>query len=193
MRVERVQGLIDSLGTMTCLVADESEAEHYWKIRRASFSLLRDHAGDTHRAAPFIDDIIVAPEHMPKFLPELREILAEYFLTYTIAGHAGDGNFHIIPLVDMRLEDERHHMLDLAARVFSLVQAYGGSMAGEHNDGIIRTPYVERMYGHEVYKLFEEVKDIFDPQNIFDPGKKVGGSIAYTLEHLARDNRSELL
>lgn len=193
MRVERAHGLIESLGTMTCLVADEAEAEHYWQIRRASFSLLRKHAGNTHRAAPFIDDIIVDPAQLPKFLPELREILAEYFLTYTISGHVGEGNFHIIPLVDMRLESERHRMLDLAGRVFSLVHAYGGSMAGEHNDGIIRTPYVERMYGHDMYKLFEEVKEIFDPKNIFNPGKKVNGSIAYALEHFAHENQSEML
>lgn len=191
-RIARVQVSLERIGVEQCLAATEHEAENYWKIRRASFQLLRQHSGESHRVAPFIDDIIVSPEKLGTFLPELRTLLAEYFLAYTIAGHVGNGNFHIVPLVDMRMDTERNRILELADRTFSLVFAYGGSMAGEHNDGIIRTPFVERMFGHDMYKLFIQTKDIFDPKNIFNPGKKVRGSLAYALEHFARTNKGKM-
>ncbi len=190
VRVARAEAVVRELHMQTCVSVNTEESQDYWKIRRASFQLLRTHEHDGHRVAPFIDDIIVAPEKLGTFLPELRTLLAEYFLTYTIAGHVGDGNFHIVPLVDMRDEHERRRVLELAERVFSLVFSYGGSMAGEHNDGIIRTPFVERMFGHEMYALFQETKRIFDPQGIFNPGKKVNGSLAYALEHFAKTNDS---
>ncbi|MEK7219274.1 MAG: FAD-binding oxidoreductase, partial [Patescibacteria group bacterium] len=79
------------------ITKDQAEANKYWDIRRESFALLRKHVKGMH-TAPFIDDIIVRPEFLPKFLPELNVILSKYDLMFTLAGHAGDGNFHIIPL-----------------------------------------------------------------------------------------------
>ena len=191
-RCARAHAEVVALAPTTCSIVGEEECSDYWHIRRASFTLLREHAHGEHRVAPFIDDIVVPPEKLAAFLPELRALMAEYFLTYTIAGHVGDGNFHLIPLVDMRDEHERHRVLELADRVFSLVFSYGGVMAGEHNDGLIRTPFVERMFGHAMNELFKEVKHIFDPQNIFNPGKKVNGSLAYALEHFATKNNGKV-
>ena len=187
-RTARAHAAVTAHSPTCCAVLEPEECDDYWHIRRASFDMLRTHAHGEHRVAPFIDDIIVPVEKLAQFLPELRALLAEYFLTYTLAGHVGDGNFHLIPLVDMRDEHERHQVLELADRVFSLVFAYGGAMAGEHNDGIIRTPFVERMFGHAMNEIFKEVKRIFDPQNIFNPGKKVNGSLTYALEHFATKN-----
>lgn len=175
------------------VVETEDEAENYWKIRRSSFRLLRDHSEGNHRVAPFIDDIIVTPEKLAEFLPALRAILEKYRFTYTLAGHIGNGNFHIIPLVNMCDETNRLSIIDLAKEVFALTFSFGGSMAGEHNDGIIRTPFVKQMFGEEMYRLFEETKQIFDPKNILNPGKKVGGSIEYAIEHFSKTNFCEHL
>lgn len=163
----------------------EAEANKYWTIRRESFNLLRHHIKGK-RTAPFIDDFIVRVERMPEFLPELNKILDQYDLTYTIAGHVGDGNFHIIPLMD--LADPKNHQTikELSDKVYDLVLKYGGSITAEHNDGLIRSPYLEKMYGKEIYKLFEETKRIFDPKNIFNPGKKVGADLQYAFEHLVK-------
>ena len=150
--------------------------------------MLRYHLKDK-RTAPFIDDMVVAVQKLPQFLPELRKILDEYDLLYTVAGHVGDGNFHIIPLMDMTKEINRAIIPALSEKVYKLVFKYGGSTTGEHNDGLVRTPYLREMYGEEIYKLFEEVKKIFDPLNIFNPGKKVGGSINYAMAHLAEENK----
>lgn len=161
------------------------ESEKYWVIRRESFNLLRRH---THgkRTAPFIDDIVVSPKDLPAFLPKLYLILDQYDITYTVAGHVGDGNFHIIPLMDMGKPEAVRVIQELSEKVYDLVLSYRGSITGEHNDGIIRTPYLPKMYGDTVYRLFEEVKRIFDPEGIFNPGKKVGGTLAYAFSHIRK-------
>jgi FAD/FMN-containing dehydrogenase len=164
---------------------NEFDSEKYWTIRRESFSLLREHVHGS-RTAPFVDDVVVPPHAMPEFLPKMRAILDEYKLVYTIAGHAGNGNFHIIPFMNMK-DDKNIKIIDeVSDRVYDLVLSYGGSITGEHNDGIIRTPYLPKMYGEEVMGLFIATKDAFDSRNVFNPGKKVGDDKAFMMSHLAR-------
>ncbi len=185
---ERVQGAslgLSHIGFKTRIIRSKTEAKKYWTIRRESFNLLRKHVHGK-RTAPFIDDVVVRPEYLPKFLPELIKLLEEYKLLYTIAGHAGDGNFHVIPLMDMTDPHNAKIIPELSDKVYNLVLRYRGSITAEHNDGIIRTPYLKKMFGREVVHLFQEVKRIFDPENIFNPGKKVGGSLEYIISHLSR-------
>ncbi len=162
---------------------DERAAKKFWTIRRESFNLLRKKVRGM-RTAPFIDDFVVPPASLPEFLPKLSEILSHYDLTYTVAGHVGDGNFHIIPLVDPKRPDLRQIIDELSHKVYDLVVSYQGSITGEHNDGLVRTPYVAKMFGPEMEQLFEETKRIFDPLNIFNPGKKVGSTVAEAAAHL---------
>lgn len=154
---------------------DDRASEKYWIVRRESFALLRKNLKGLY-ASPFIDDFVVPPETYPKFLPELYDLLGHYPLVYTIAGHIGNGNFHIIPLMDLSNEESHRIILELAPKVYDLVIKYGGTTTGEHNDGIIRTPYLRQLFGEQVVALFEETKKIFDPLGIFNPGKKVGGT-----------------
>ncbi len=161
----------------------EKAARKYWVMRRESFNLLRQKVRGM-RTAPFIDDFVVPPQTLPQFLPKLEKILEQYDLTYTVAGHVGDGNFHIIPLIDPKDPNIRRTIDELSHKVYELVLLYGGSISGEHNDGLVRTPYVEKMFGRDMYALFLEVKKIFDPQNIFNPGKKVGTNYGDALSKL---------
>lgn len=161
----------------------EAKGEKFWIMRRYSFQILRSSVKDKH-TAPFIDDLVVSPEHLPEFLPKLRKIIKKYKLFATIAGHMGDGNFHIIPLMNIELESERHKILPAMKEVNNLVLKYGGSLSGEHNDGLVRGPWLPQMYSPEVMKLFREVKDIFDPDNIFNPHKKTDAKWDYTMDHL---------
>lgn len=160
------------------------EQEKYWTIRRESFNMLRNHVNGK-RTAPFIDDFIVRPEHLPEFLPKLTAILKSYGIEYTIAGHVGDGNFHIIPLMNLKDPKEQEIIPKLSKEVYELVFAYRGSSTAEHNDGMIRSYLLPQMYGEHIYQLFEQTKDIFDPKGIFNPGKKVGSDIAWALKHIA--------
>jgi len=166
---------------------NDADSHKYWVIRRESFNMLRKHIHGV-RTAPFIDDFVVMPKDLPVFLPKLYALLEPYKkdLTYTIAGHVGDGNFHIIPLMDLKQEKAHKIIEELSVKVYELVHEFGGSITGEHNDGIIRTPFVKMQYGEAVYRLFEETKRIWDPKGIFNPGKKVGGTLEYAFRHIVR-------
>lgn len=188
-KAETIKEAVGKYNFQTKIAKTKGEIEKYWTIRRESFALLRNHAKGK-RTAPFIDDIIVNPHDMPAFLPRLQEILSHYKLDYTIAGHAGNGNFHIIPLMDLNNPFSSDIILDLSEKVYSLVREFGGSITAEHNDGIIRTPYLSYMFSPEVLDLFQKTKDIFDPQNIFNPGKKVGGSFKYIQDHVIKDHNN---
>ena len=162
---------------------DKSHEEKFWVIRRESFNLLRKNV-ETKHTAPFIDDLIVPPFTLPEFLPELIKILEEYELLYTIAGHMGDGNFHIIPLMDLADKAEREKIPVVLKKVTSLVLKYGGSLSGEHNDGLIRGPFLKQMYSPEMVAVFEEVKEAFDSHGIFNPHKKITADWDYSEAHI---------
>lgn len=187
--LERAKALIGAIqkerlsGVGTFLAANERAARKYWTVRRESFNLLRKKVRGM-RTAPFIDDFVVPPHSLADFLPRLSAILNEYDLTYTIAGHVGDGNFHIIPLMDPERPDAHSLIEELSEKVYGLVLSFGGSISGEHNDGFIRTPYVERMFGAEMVSLFKQVEALFDPSDIFNPGKKVVRGDADPFAHL---------
>lgn len=163
--------------------ATEAKAKKFWIMRRESFQLLRKKVKDKH-TAPFMDDLIVPPAILPKFLPEIREIIKRYKLLATIAGHMGDGNFHIIPLMKIEDPKEKAKLEPAMREINALVLKYGGSLSGEHNDGMIRGPWLEDMYGPEIYSHFKSVKDIFDPTNIFNPHKKTDSNWDFSMAHL---------
>lgn len=164
------------------------QAKKYWTFRRESFALLRSRMQGM-RTAPTIDDIVVHPSDLPEFLPKLETIFnkEEYKdLIYTVAGHMGDANFHIIPLVDIHKEGIVEVLHKLMEEVYSLIFEYKGSMSGEHNDGLLRTSYLPKMYSPEIISLFEKTKAIFDPENILNPGKKVHGDKDFAWSHVDR-------
>jgi FAD/FMN-containing dehydrogenase len=188
------QEVDDKLGVMHVLLRkyklqsaqENSTAEKAWRfriMRRESFNILRKNVKDKH-TAPFIDDLVVPPAHLPEFLPALRKILNKYKFMATIAGHMGDGNFHVIPLMKFEDPHERAKFLPAMREVNELVLKYGGSLSGEHNDGLIRGPWLEQMYGPKIVKHFKEVKEIFDPEGLFNPHKKTDASWEYSMKHI---------
>lgn len=162
------------------------QAKKYWTFRRESFNLLRNHLAGL-RTAPTIDDIVVHPKDLPEFLPKMDAIFAKNVykdLIYTLQGHLGDANFHIIPLVNMKKDGVAETLHKLMEEVYALVFSYGGSMSGEHNDGLLRTPYLSQMFSSQMISLFEKTKDIFDPLHILNPGKKVYGDRDFAWRHV---------
>lgn len=184
-KCREAQASLKGFQIRTRITKNEEEAGKYWTLRRESFNLLRHHSMGL-RTAPFIDDIIVKPEHLPEFLPHLQLLLDQYKLVYTIAGHIGDGNFHIIPLMNFKDPETWAIIPELSSKVYKLVFEYQGSMSAEHNDGLIRGPYLPQMFGEKMFKLFKEVKQIFDPQDIFNPHKKADADLEYSLSHIVR-------
>lgn len=171
-----VQDHIKHFNFKTHVAGSVAEASKFWSIRHESFNLLRKHTVGKN-ATCFIEDIIVNPEYLPDFLPKLKTLLDSYGFEYTIQGHLGNGNFHIFPLLDLTSPQSVEIVLGLSEKVYALVHEYHGSITAEHNDGIVRTPYLTEQFGEKVVDLFKQTKNIFDPKNIFNPGKKVGGTI----------------
>lgn len=185
LKIKQLEETMHQLGIETQLAENKHQEEKFWIIRRESFNLLRKNVKRKH-TAPFIDDLVVPPKYLPEFLPQLTEILDRYQLLYTVAGHMGDGNFHIIPLMDLANPEERAKIAKVLREVTDLVLKYHGSLSGEHNDGLIRGPFLAQMYSPEMMKLFTEIKNIFDPQNIFNPHKKVTATWEFSKDHMRR-------
>lgn len=189
--VEEIDQKIDAMKQdllqykMLYMEKDETEdkSQKFWIMRRESFSLLRSKVKDKH-TAPFIDDFIIPPHRLPEAWPKLRKIIKKYKLLATIAGHMGDGNFHIIPLMKIEDPKERAKLQPAMKEVNNLVLEYGGSLSGEHNDGMVRGPWLERMYGPKVFGYMKEVKSIFDPENIFNPHKKTDADWDFSFSHI---------
>ena len=173
----------------------ETEAlkrDELWKIRHSAASLMA-YSDTTARALPVIEDAVVPIDHLAKFLQAVYELLGHYNFPPAIWGHAGNANFHIMPLLDLAQVGDRQRIFKLMDEYYDLVLQMGGSTSGEHNDGRLRAPYLEKFYGNEVYELFKKVKNIFDPYGILNPGVKIGVTFEdvkplirqeYTINHL---------
>ena len=142
---------------------------------------------DSFGKSSFIEDVAVPVLNMPAYISGLSTILGRYGIEFSAYGHAGAGNIHCGTFVD--LKNPRHfNVIDrVASEVTDLAISLGGTLSGEHGDGFVRTPFLERLYGHEVYELFKLVKETFDPGNIFNPGKIIGPQNATILHDVHFD------
>lgn len=184
-KIQSVKESLKDYDVETQTAKDKRHEEKFWIMRRESFNLLRKNVKRKH-TAPFIDDLVVPPGHLPEFLPKLTDILERHKLLYTVAGHMGDGNFHIIPLMDLTDQKERDKIPIVLQEVNNLVLSYEGSLSGEHNDGLIRGPFLDKMYPATIVELFKEVKNVFDPHNIFNPHKKISATWEYSESHMRK-------
>lgn len=170
----------------------EDESAPFWTVRRASLALLRNRVKDKYASA-FIDDMTVQPKYLPEFLPKVRKIVRKYKLPATLAGHFGDGNFHIIPLMDIEHHKDQAKLEPVMRELIPIVLQYHGTMAGEHNDGMVRGPWLPAVFGDDVYHIFKQVKEIFDPTYIFNPHKKTDASWDYSMDHIRTENHKGLI
>jgi FAD/FMN-containing dehydrogenase len=156
------------------LTRDEFEAKKYWTIRHEAFNLIRYHLKKV-KSKPFIDDVIVRPEKLPEFFPKLYAILGAYKkdMTFAIGGHAGDGNLHIYTLLDPKDKKIRNIIEEVSEKVYTLVAELEGSNTAEHNDGLVRSAFLPKMYQENIIILFKNTKEIFDTKYVLNPGKKV--------------------
>ncbi len=153
-------------------ITNPVDREMYWQIRRASYSLskLQD---PKKRPAAFLEDMVVPPKNMPKFFMEIKRLLKKYNVTACVHGHGGNGHLHFYPLLDFENKTTPALVMKMTEEFFQTAIKYDGSLCGEHNDGIIRTPHLSKMFSTATLSLFTEIERIFDPHDIFNPGKKV--------------------
>lgn len=168
------------------------EREELWKIRHCTAALMT-HTEGKKKSIPIIEDGIVPVDELSNFLPEIYALFKKYDLEVAVWGHAGDANLHVQPFIDLAAVGDRQRIFKIMDEYYDIIVKLGGSISGEHNDGRLRGPYLEKLYGPEVYKLLEAVKKVFDPHNILNPGVKVNTTHEdqlhdlrreYTIEHL---------
>lgn len=156
----------------TRIAKNVAEQEALWRIRRSAAAVIWMTQGK-QKALPVIEDGTVPVEKLPEFLDKTYKLLKKHKLEIAVWGHAGNADFHMQPFMDLSKAADRTKVLDLADEFYDMVIKMGGTTCGEHNDGLVRAPYLEKLYGKDMCELFRQTKQIFDPQNILNPGKKL--------------------
>lgn len=151
---------------------DREEIDTYCKLAQRVVPTLHRLKGST-RPLPFVEDLAVPPTALLDFLVRMQNTLKRHQVTASLFGHVGHGQLHVRPFLDLTNAEDVRKMEDLAADLYREVFEVGGTISGEHGDGLSRTPFVRQQFG-ELYDVFCEVKQIFDPLGILNPGKIVG-------------------
>ncbi|HXH22349.1 MAG TPA: FAD-linked oxidase C-terminal domain-containing protein [Dehalococcoidia bacterium] len=160
------------LGYATVITTDPARQRDMWRMREAGLGLIMSVRGDAKPVA-FVEDTAVAPEKLPAFVQRFKEIVAGHGLEAAYYGHASVGCLHIRPMVDLKTREGLAVAEAVATEVADLVLEFGGSLSGEHGDGIVRGVFTERMFGPRLTEAFRELKRAFDPRGILNPGKIV--------------------
>ncbi len=143
-----------------------------WKLRTMALGLSMAEKGDA-KAISFVEDTAVAPEHLRDYIAEFLDIIARHGTKAGVYAHASVGCLHVRPVIDLKTEEGVRKFESIAEEVADLVLKYGGALSGEHGDGLVRSPFQEKMYGSTLYRAFRELKQAFDPRNLLNPGKIV--------------------
>jgi FAD/FMN-containing dehydrogenase len=162
----------DAGATAVQLAIDPAMEHELWSLRHAASPTLA-RLDPELKSMQFIEDGAVPPERLPDYVRGVRAALERHGLRGVIFGHAGDAHAHVNPLIDVRAPDWRERVTALLDDVVALTARLGGTLAGEHGDGRLRTPLLERVWPPETLVLFALVKRAFDPTSMFNPGVKV--------------------
>ena len=192
-KAKRVEKLLKDYRTSYKTSDDYEEQQKLWSIRHSAAALIA-YADDELKALPMIEDGVVPRDRLQEFITSIYALFEKYHLEVAVWGHAGDANLHMQPFMDLSKLGDRQKVFKIMDEYYDLVLKLGGSTAGEHNDGRLRGPYLPRVFGDEMYQLFQDVKKIFDPYNMFNPGVKIDVNreeVAkmlrheYSMDHLA--------
>ena len=166
---EKARGLMGE--ALEVKVATGPDAEALWKVRKAASPIL-DRMRGAIRSTRIIEDAAVHPDRMGAYIEGLKGIFRKHGVEGIVFGHAGSGNFHVNVLMDPAGPEHHAKILPICGDVADLVASLKGTLSGEHGDGILRAAFVRKIFG-DLCPLFEEVKRIFDPRGILNPGKKI--------------------
>jgi FAD/FMN-containing dehydrogenase/Fe-S oxidoreductase len=148
----------------------KDDAKKAWEVRKGGLGLLRNLEGDT-QCVNLIEDCAVDPQDLPAYIADLEILLKKNQVQYSMYAHAGAGELHVEPMINLKTTEGRQLFRTILAETALLVKKYGGSLSGEHGDGRLRGEFIPLMMGEKNYALFREVKDLFDPKGIFNKGK----------------------
>ncbi len=148
------------------------DSKKIWSLRKAGLGLLSNLPGDA-KAVPVIEDTAVDVNDLPAYIRDFNEILKKHNLYSVHYAHAGSGEIHLRPILNLKTKEGNQLFRTIAEEIATLVKKYNGSLSGEHGDGRLRGEFIRQMVGEKNYRLLKEVKSVWDPQNIFNPNKIV--------------------
>lgn len=173
---EQVKNLLTDLKSLTKSYASpvlkDEEIDLAVELRKAGLGLLGNLKGD-EKAVACIEDTSVTIEDLPHYISDFSKIMKSYNQKAVYYAHAGAGELHLRPILNLKTSKGVEEFKNISTDVAHLVKSYGGALSGEHGDGRVRAPFTELMVGEECYKLFQEIKHVFDPHKLFNPGKIV--------------------
>ncbi len=173
----RIQSLAEALkqeriGYAWPILTDTQAQANVWAVRKLGLGLISNVKGPVKGQA-FVEDACIPVEHLADYSERLLAICRELGLSISMYAHASVGVIHFRPMLDLHLDDQREKMVQIAEKAFEMVCEYGGIFAGEHGDGVVRGKFIPRFYGPTLYDAFRELKRLFDPDNLMNPGKVV--------------------
>jgi FAD/FMN-containing dehydrogenase/Fe-S oxidoreductase len=173
-RLDRLDELMGDLGHPASVVkvADAAGQKAVWEVRASGLNIMMSMKSEG-KPVSFIEDCAVPLQHLADYTDRLTAVFAKHGTKGTWYAHASVGCLHVRPVLNLKLERDANTMRAIAEEAFAMVKAYKGSHSGEHGDGLVRSEFHERMYGAKTVRLFEEVKDRFDPVGLMNPGKIV--------------------
>ncbi|MGN6493763.1 MAG: FAD-linked oxidase C-terminal domain-containing protein, partial [Agriterribacter sp.] len=148
------------------------DTKKIWTLRKAGLGLLSNLPGD-EKAVPVIEDTAVDVNDLPAFIRDFNEILKKHNLYSVHYAHAGSGEIHLRPIINLKTVEGNQLFRTIAEEIATLVKKYKGSLSGEHGDGRLRGEFIRQMVGEKNYQLLKVIKKTWDPNNIFNPGKIV--------------------
>lgn len=161
------------MGLRRRILKTKAEANLVWSLRKAGLSLLTSCKGDA-KPACFIEDAAVRPRDLPAYVGGLQKIMARQEVSASYYGHAAAGLLHVRPVLSMQNARDLEKFRAIANEVSALVAQFKGSLAAEHGVGMARTEFLKAQVGEELYAVMREIKQSFDPNNLFNPGKIIG-------------------
>lgn len=185
-RANKVAKVFKVLAYESGYATDPEEQAALWKIRRSAAAVIWMYNGPK-KALPIIEDGAVPLKNMPEFLSEIYRVFEKYKIQVAVWGHAGNANFHLQPFLNLSSLRDRKKVFELMDEFYKIVIRLEGTTCGEHNDGILRGPYLKKLYGAEVFDLFKDVKNLFDPHGFLNPGVKTGAEKEDAMVHLRRE------
>ncbi|PAU94316.1 FAD-binding oxidoreductase [Aliifodinibius salipaludis] len=158
------------LSEATPIITNEHKMERVWNLRKAGLGLLMG-LGSEGRTPTFAEDTAVRVPDLPDYIDDFQKILDKHETNCVFYAHASVGELHLRPVINLQKPEEIEKMKTMAGEIADLVRSYRGSLSGEHGDGRARAPYIEKVLGAEMMPLLKKVKQIWDPNGIFNPGK----------------------
>ncbi len=153
-------------------VLDEANMFKGWDIRKAGLGLIRNLPGD-EQAVNLIEDCAVSPQDLPAYVADVQALLAKKEVRAAYYAHAGAGELHIEPFLNLKTKEGKVLFREILTETVQILKKYQGSLSGEHGDGRLRGEFIQEVMGSQMLRLFEEIKTLFDPENILNPGKIV--------------------